>query len=467
MLNDVYTQITDGLRDEEIANGEGCHVKVGVSTVTGQVTIKKGMTTDKIRQLLGNSPLADSAIISVENGASKIYCFPVPASVQGTVGQVAKTGTGQGTCTVQGTPYNAFNVVVQITGKGGLNAALLRCSIDGGVSYGDELTIPIGGQMELANTGLTLKFAEASEGSDHFSIGDTFSFTTTAPAPSVQGVLDAVAAIKAFREEFEFVHVVGSSDSSVWAALATAQEELERDAHKAVYMLLEAYAPTSEQTLEEYVAALENDRSAVHNCNVQVCASRCLYQRGDGVTTEINTASIAAGQYSVAAPHVSIGMTREFAVSEARHKAARPVGIDAYLDRLDDAGYLTYRQYDGLTGWFVTNANMMAPDTSNYLYAEDVRIKNKLVRLLRKEALLQLQTSLDANDLQSEMDKIAKFVQVPADEMVRAGEISWVEVVVPDGQTLAKNQLNLMVRYKQRRILRSIVIDLGVLAAAQ
>ena len=38
------------------------------------------MGVAKIRDRLGLSPLADSVMDSVENGASRIYCFPVKAT---------------------------------------------------------------------------------------------------------------------------------------------------------------------------------------------------------------------------------------------------------------------------------------------------------------------------------------------------------------------------------------------------
>lgn len=467
MLNDVTTKITDGLRDASNLSGEGVHVKIGVSSAAGPVTVTKGMDATRIKSLLGLSPLADAAIVSVESGASKIYCYPVPAAVQGKVGEVAKTGAGGGTCSVSGDPTNAFDVTVEITGKGGLNAALLRYSIDGGASYSKELTMPLGGKLELEDTGLTLTFAEATEGDNHFAIGDRFAFATTAPTMDNAGALGAMTQLQTFRQEFEYIHLVGGADRALWAAMSAAQQQLAATYHKACFVLLEAYAPAADESLAEYVARLQADRAGINNYDLQVCASRCLYRRKDGVTVEINAASIAAGQYSAVQPQVSIGQTRTCGVPETRFVASRPAGIDAYLEELDTAGYLTYRQYDGLAGWYVTNANMLAPEGSNYRYTEDVRLKNKLVRVLRKEALLQLQTDVDPGDLQAELDKKAQFIQAPADDMVRAGQIGSVQVTVPEGQTLAGGHLDLVVRYRQRGVLRSITIDLGVLGAAE
>lgn len=66
---------------------------------------------------------------SVENGAAKILCLPVLASTAGTATEVAASEKAGGTVTVEGTPYNAFRVIVRITGKGGLNTASFRYSL--------------------------------------------------------------------------------------------------------------------------------------------------------------------------------------------------------------------------------------------------------------------------------------------------------------------------------------------------
>lgn len=467
MLSEVTTIVRDGLKGAAGTSGTGVHVKIGAGVAEGgPIAIVRGMTVKEVQGLLGLSPLADAVLVSLETGARKIYCYPVAATVAGTVGTVTHTGTGKGACTVTGAPTNRFAVQVEITGKGGLNAALLRYSLDGGNSWADPVTMPLGGKLELTGTGLTLTFVEAASGDSHFEIGDKFSFGCSAPTLQTQDVLAALQSLRTLRKEYEFVHLVGESDKAMWAALAAEMQTLAEEYHTPCFALAEAYAPTTGETAAQYAGRLVQDRAAVSSCDLQVCAHRCVYQRQDGLAAEINAASVAAGQYGLAGVQQSIGEVRSFAVPETAMRAARPAGIEAYLDKLDAAGYLTYRQYDGIEGWYCTNAAMLAPAGSNYRYAEDVRVRNKLVRNLRREALLQLQTGVDATDLAAEFARLAEFIRTPADQMVREGEISAVEVSIPTDQDLTADRLQIVVRYVQRGILRGITIDLGALGAA-
>lgn len=459
-LNDVTAHVTDGLRAADPSGGSGVQVKLGVSQAEGIVTIRKGMTIDTVQQLLGRSPLADAAIVSLEMGASVIYCVPLAAAVAGTVGTVTHTGTGSGMISVTGNPSNALQIVVEITGKGGLNVAMLRYSLDGGVNYTGDITVPLSGELELTGTGLTLKFA--AEGDAQYTIGDTYTVTTTAPAADNETVLTAIAALHELRHEYEYIHLVGAADPALWAAVSVAQQTLAAQHHKYAYLILEAPAQAEDETLAEYVARLETARRGIHNHNLQICATRCLYTRSDGLTLEISDAAIAAGQYSKAAPQESIGMVSKYAVPEDKRQASRPAGIDAYTQRLDAAGYLTYRQYDGIDGWYATNANMLAASGSNYAYAEDVRVVNKVLRLTRQQALQYLHKDLDPAKLDAELQTLAQYVAIPLEQMARSGEISSASVTVPaDGQSISAPRLE--ARYVQRGVIRQIALDIGAL----
>ena len=58
------------------------------------------MDAKKIKEKVGNTPLADACIDSVENGAATIYCIPVKATTDGTIGEVKAVKTGEGTLEV-------------------------------------------------------------------------------------------------------------------------------------------------------------------------------------------------------------------------------------------------------------------------------------------------------------------------------------------------------------------------------
>lgn len=469
MLRDVTTTITDGLLGKVVEKGEGIHVKIGVSPIASEtaIIISGNMTASKIKGKLGLSPLADKVMDSVENGSNLIYCIPVAASTAGTRGEITKTGTGSGTVAASGNPNNSFEVVIKITGQGRKNTALFQYSIDGGHSYSDDITVPLTGNYSIPLTGLTATFTEGEEPNQatSFMVNDEYRFKTTAPSMTNADVLAAIDKLKNFNALYEFVHIVGEAQKALWAAVSVKQLELATIHHKPLLFILEAYRPEAADSAEAYAVKLQNDQKDIANTDIQVVAARSLYVSMDGIAREINNAGIVCGLYSKTKAHQSIGKTRDtagMAIAKSKMLELRPAGIEEHIELLDNSKYLTFREYDGLDGFFVTNARVMCPIGSDYKYAEDVRIKNKIIREVRKEALQLLQDDIDLLDVQNELETRAKFMQSPLDEMVRLKEISSATITVPEGQDIISTEkMSVIIRYVSRGYIREIEIDLG------
>ncbi len=128
------------------------------------------------------------------------------------------------------------------------------------------------------------------------------------------------------------------------------------------------------------------------------------------------------------------------------------------------AGYLTFREYDGLSDFFVYHTKMMSPDGSDFRYAEDVRVKNKIIRETRKEALQFKNDDIDLEDIQGELEARAKFISTPLDRMVDDKEISSYQTIVLSGHEetfLEDETMRIKIRYLSRGYIREIEIDLG------
>lgn len=98
------------------------------------------------------------------------------------------------------------------------------------------------------------------------------------------------------------------------------------------------------------------------------------------------------------------------------------------------------------------------------LYAEDVRVKNKIIRETRKEGLLLLNDDIDLEDVQGELETRAKFMFVPLQRMIDAKEISSAEITVPEGQEetiLEDETMRVKIRYVSRGYIREVEVDLG------
>ena len=475
MLRDVNTHVSDGLLGFSTATGDGVHVKIGASPIVAErpLLITGDMDAAKIKSRLGLSPLADAAMDSVQSGAAKIYCIPVSAATAGTVSEVSKSGKGGGTLTVTGTPTNAFSVIVKVTASGELNTAAFISSIDGGFTFSDEAAVPLTGEYALEGTGLTLHFAEKTDEKylTSFSTEDEYSFSTTAPVMTNSEVLAAIEQLRQFNQEFEFVHIVGASAPPLWLAVSEAQKELMSVYHKPAFFLLEAAFPTADSSgggIYDWAAQMESDRKQVKNTDIQVCAAWGRITRLDGRTQNANLAGLAAGRYAKAPVHESIGKTRletGNGFSKARIAELIPAGYNnAVIELLDTAKYLTFREYDGLSDTYVYHTKMMCPDGSDYRYAEDVRVRNKIIREVRKKGLLLKNDDIDLEDLQGELEARAKYVSIPLDRMVEQKEISSYETTVLPGHEetfLDDETLRLKVRYLSRGYIREVDIDIG------
>lgn len=485
MLRDVVHNVSDGLLGFATKTGDGRSVKIGVSPVVSDapIVITGDMDAAKIKSCLGLSPLADAAMDSVQGGAGRTYCFPVAATTAGNIGEVKKTGDGGGTLTTDGSPTNAFSIIVKITAQGGLNTAAFTVSIDGGKIFAEETTVPLNGSHEIAGTGVKVKFAEATEESQKpssFLVNDTYTFETTAPSMTVGDISAAIDKLKTFNEEYEFCHIVGSTGLAVWQMVSTTQVELAKTYHKPMFFLLEAAYPDAAAVrgsgigeskpgdLTDWALQMEADRKKIKNTDIQVCAAWGRLVKLDGTTQIVNLAGLCSGMYAKAKVHESIGKTRTeagFGVPRTQLLDLLPEGVDnSIIELLDLAGYLTFREYDGLDDFYVYHTKMMCPDGSDYRYAEDVRVKNKIIRETRKEGLLILNDDIDLEDVQGELETRAKFMFTPLQRMIDEKEISSAVITVPEGQaaTIIEDEtMRVKIRYLSRGYIREVEVDLG------
>lgn len=473
MLRDVKTTVSDGLLGFATATGDGLSVKIGASPIVSNapVIITGDMDAGEIRERLGLSPLADAAMDAVQSGAGRIFCIPVAAATAGTLTPVTKEGKGGGSLTVDGSPTNAFQVVIQITAQGGLNTAAFKASVNGGYSFSDEVTVPATGSHALEGTGLTLHFAEAADAEEQassFLVGDTFRFGSTAPSMTNGDVLSAMGKLKEFSQEFEFVHIVGGSTPPLWQAVSEAQKELAGSCQKPAFLLLEAALPEEDGDLHEWAFQMEADRKKIKNTDIQVCAAWGRLARLDGTTQTVNLAGLVSGRYAKAPVQESVGKTRPelgYGFPEKQLEELLPAGYDnTVIELLDVAGYLTFRKYDGLDGFYIYHTKMMSPDGSDYRYAEDVRVRNKIIREVRKKALLFKNDDIDLTNIQGELETRAKFIAAPLDRMVSGKEIGSYEIIVLDGheETFPEDEtMRVKIRYLSRGYIREIAVDLG------
>lgn len=304
-----------------------------------------------------------------------------------------------------------------------------------------KVAVPITGEAELATTGLTAKFTDA-EGGDSFMEGDRFTFSSTSPAMSNESVISAVESLINSPLMFEFVHIVGVSSKALWASLCTIANDFLTKYKRPLFFVCEARGKKADESLEDYVNAMLEERKGINNIYMQVVCSNSRYQRMDGRVQDINNAGIVTGLYGRAKESQSIGEVKSFPISEAKLLKILPEGIEDYIETLDKAKYVTIRQYIGKEDYYVTSANMMSPEGSDYSYAEDVRVSNRLVKAVRAKALDELQVEVDPEDIETSITNIQEQLNTPVEDAVRDKIISSGSV------TIDTENLNILVDEK-------------------
>lgn len=464
-MNDVVHTVTDNLIASKSTSGTGVHIKIGASPVQSDevIVITGAHKLEYITKCLGLSPLRDAVMDSVENGAAKILCIPIMPSVQGAVKALEPAvSDNSGTITIDGKPNNSFGIIVKITGRGGLNTASFKYSINNGYTYSEEQTVPLSGEFELPDTGLMLSFG--INDTQAYELDDTYRWQTTAPTLTNEDVIKGINLIKSIKQETELVHIVGSCGSDTWAMVSAMQTELQERYHKPLIFVLEAFEKGHDENAEDYIAALKEARKLIKNYQLQVVVSRLLYVGMDGLSRDANAAGIVCGLYARTAVSRSIGETAAVSIPESKALKHLPDLDDGNINDIDDMGYLTIRQYDGLAGYYINNARMMGPEGTDYRYAEEVRVLNKIIRETRKTALLQLQSDIDLETPDADLKAKVCFIQTPLDKMVTDKEISSASITIPDNAVetiITEGTLLLGIRYVQRGIIRNIEIDVG------
>ncbi len=113
--------------------------------------------------------------------------------------------TGSTAVTASGTPVDSFDFRVKVTRAAATPSAgaAVRVSLDGGHTYGEEVSI-VSGSYEVPNTGVTFAFSAAS-----CVVGDIYRLRTAAPVWDATGLDAALDALVTSGRDFEFVIIEG------------------------------------------------------------------------------------------------------------------------------------------------------------------------------------------------------------------------------------------------------------------
>lgn len=432
MFSEINVEVEDGNLGRNSGTVTHAQAKIGVSSTVSSIPIliTNSMKADEIKAKLGYTPLADACIDATENGLKTIYAIPMEADIDGEIGNVTHTGTGEGAFGVKGKPNNAYDIVVQIIESGNINEGSFQYSIDGGNNFSDEYTIPLDGEYEISGTGLTLTFENIMSEEKSFVEDDAYSFSTTAPTMNNANVLKAVEKLIGYNKTVEVCHIVGVSTKTLWAALQSQAAEFLTIYRKPLIFLCEARACADNENLEEYRAAMEAERKGISSFFICISLTYATYLRKDLRTQNVNMAGVISGLLGQSKESLSIGCVEEFPISSTKLLKLLPEGVEDYSREFDEMGYTVFRQYNGKEDFYVSNANVMAPDGSDFQYVESVRVLNRIVREVSIKATDKVQAEIDPDNLEGSVKVIESYLNIAMEDCERDKIISSGEVTI-------------------------------------
>lgn len=324
-------------------------------------------------------------------------------------------------------------LVVQIVKPGALNEGTYRYSTDGGDNFGKVRTIPFDGLVELAGYGVTIKFPEGE-----YAGGAEYTCDLLPPVPSIVDVMTALERPLSLYD-CEFVHVAGPTDSVDWAAAGAKTDEL-WNLHRPTYFKMEARLPYEGEDLNDYTAAMLEERANFAAKFVQVCVQFGEISDASGERKLRNWCGLQSGRVMSIPVQRATGRVKDGPVSQG----TLPEGWEAVQPVLEEAGYLTAKKYAGLKGAYWGDSRTMAEDTSDYRYEEVLRATFKAVRKMRIAALKGMYDEQgDPLAPEEGLGDAYLLAQIEGalDTMVQAKpkELAGYKVTIPPGQDRVNN----------------------------
>lgn len=373
---------------------------IGVCSSGDANTVYSFSSINLLRETLGDGPLVEYAAYVLASAGGPILCVKVDAAASGTLSSVTKVGSGTSTCATSGSaPLDSYQVVVEIVNGAVVSSgdATIKISLDNGYTFGPEMSLAAGGTHTIADTGILLTFS--TSGSATVIAGNTYSFTTTAPAATVSEISDAIDALAAENAQFFLVQVLGvPADDTALAALAASVDS----------------KMTTFETNKDFVGAMisahDGTRSSAKSAVSSFASNRVAISYGFGqIISAVSQAAIRRPVAWMAGARASQVEASEDLAAVKRGALTGVVSIEsneeAYGGDVDLAGFTTARTHKGRAGFFLTNCRMKSQPGSDFKYLQHRRVMDIASRVVSASQLKYLNDKILVNATTGLIDK--------------------------------------------------------------
>ena len=380
----------------------GCSSGGTANTVQDAYRRADNLVTD-----YGYGPGPDLAAQCIQSGIPTLF-VKVPTNTPGAAGSVTHTGTGTSVMSVTGTPFDAYSIVVTANASGTVGTdpePSFTISLDGGQTTTRPITMPVSGVYSglAATTGLTFNFTAAS-----FVQSDTYTLSTTAPTWNAADVATAIEALRTNVREFGLGYVVGAcAKSQADTILAEVVQFISLD--KFVGFIVEARDIGNAETEAQWMASISADYATFTTDYMGVAAGACLstsaltkvqFRRNIG-----QLAIVRAGRRNIGR---DIGAVADGALcpnyggtNNTGPLAGVPVDTVYHDEKLNpglDANrFITVTSFTGITGFYITNPNLMCAPTSDFTLLQYRRVMDEAANIVRNYFTQLLSTDVRLN----------------------------------------------------------------------
>ena len=347
-----------------------------------------------LRTTFGYGPAVEAAALALQIGGGPIVFSRVTGSVVGVWSAVTASGGGPAV-TLTGTPFDSYELRVEVTTGGAVGTAIVRVSLDGGSVY--QSGIVTAATVVLNGTGTTLNFAAGT-----YVAAEVYSATAQEPYFGSSDLNTAIDALTASTLTVGSMHIVGAAQG------ATAQNKA--DASKVIAAATGAkLAAMSTSSFRYTFAVIDTPNVAIANLTASTAYgpsyvdSRILVAFG---TPRITSATDGRLALRSAAWTIAARCTRAPVGEDLGRVASGPCAEVQLLSSADDARvdpaadtarFATLRTHIGLSGIYITQGLMMSATGSDFRYVQARRVIDKACATTRSRLLRYLNSSVRVN----------------------------------------------------------------------
>jgi uncharacterized protein DUF2586 len=439
------------------------HVKLGTCSAGAFNTLFSFSRPQTVVATLGQGRLVESICDTLAVAGGPVLAMRINGSTAGSNSAVVRVGTSPDPgLTFSGAPFDSYQGIARITLGGAIGTFQFQASFDGGDTWSDVILSAASVTTFAATTGLTFLFAAGT-----YVIGDTYTWTSTAPYFTTTDLNTTFTALLANPSEWSFVHVCGhganAADTAAIAAAVQSQLTTADTQFRFAVGIIEASDDTDANLITGLAATSAIDVNlAAGFCEMQSAVSGRVYKRSAGIPVATRAVKVSRKPRVRIATH--LGRVADGALDNV---------VSLYRDEdvtplLDPQRMTTLRTIKGKQGKFITRARMLAPSGSDYKYWHTRRVVKKACRQSRLRLLDFLNDTVlvkaNGTILEREAQRIESQVDAHLrDNMTVFGEATLITVAIDRTVNIqVTGSLLVDVRIRQLGYLENINLTVGL-----